>query len=383
MKNFKEAIETGETDFIHPVLRKDLESGKEDILKFLPEKAQEYYEMIISDNYHKILERVEYYTKVKPTDQSIPQIVSLAMSCLNEIAEIESGHKTQLEKMAVDLVLNYTIYERPKRAVEDKHLIIDAKLGEPDLKDIVSQSDQEKNQLKKPKNDGDLSPLEEMDMGLANEFENNQEDRLRRRLTNTLTQGMAVGGMYLFNNLKEELNKINEKLFYKYGIVSSVGELGYFLFDPRRTIATFKATAQGSEQVIPKQDKYVIKARATTFPYLVQEICKGIDEWIVLDSDKSVPEQKVENKLKGDTVEQEIKDTIAGPELAKHITKMIDMMDQNYYPYIRQEVEKLPIEDYKILFKKGDDGEPSKEAKDLMRIIVKRAKKIVSDAEIE
>lgn len=383
MKNFKEAIETGETDFIHPVLRKDLESGKEDILKFLPEKAQEYYEMIISDNYHKILERVEYYTKVKPTDQSIPQIVSLAMSCLNEIAEIESGHKTQLEKMAVDLVLNYLLYERAKWAVEDKHLIIDAKLGEPDLKDVVSQSDQEKNQLKKPKNNGDLSPLEEMDMGLANEFENNQEERLRRRLINTLTQGMAVGGMYLFNNLKEELNKINEKLFYKYGIVSCVGELGYFLFDPRRTMATFKATAQGSEQVIPKQDKYVIKARATTFPYLVHEICKGIEDWIEIDPDKSVPEQKVQNKLKGDTVEQEIKDTIAGPELAKHITKMIDMMDQNYYPYIRQEVGKLPIEDLKILFKKGDDGEPSKEAKDLMRIIVKRAKKIVSDAEIE
>ena len=150
MKTFREAIETGETDFIHPVLRKELESGKEDILKFLPEKAQEYYEMIISDNYHKILERVEYYTKVKPTDQTIPQIVSLAMSCLNEIAEIESGYKTQLEKMAVDLVLSYDIYSSVKRDVENKDVIIDAKLGEPDLKDIVSQNEQEKNKLKKP-----------------------------------------------------------------------------------------------------------------------------------------------------------------------------------------------------------------------------------------
>lgn len=383
MKTFREAIETGETDFIHPVLRKELESGKEDVLKFLPEKAQEYYEMIISDNYHKILERVEYYTKVKPTDQTIPQIVSLAMSCLNEIAEIERGHKTQLEKMAVDLVLSYDIYSSIKKDIENKDVIIDAKLGEPDLKDILSQNEQEKNKLKKPKQDGDLSPLEEMDMGLADEFENEQEDRLRRRLVNTLTQGQAIGSMYLFNNLKDELNKINDKLFYKYGIVSSMGELGYFLFDPRRSVAMFQATAQGSEQVIPKEDKYVIKARATTFPYLVQEIVKGIEDLISTDPNKAVPEKKVEKQLKGDYVEQEIKDTVAGPELAKHITKMIDILDTKYYPYIKQEVLKLPVEEFKILFKKDEDGEPSKEAKDLMRIIVKKAKKIVSDAEID
>ena len=132
---------------------------------------------------------------------------------------------------------------------------------------------------------------------------------------------MAIGSMYLFNNLKDELNKINDKLFYKYGIVSSVGELGYFVFDPRRSMTMFQATAQGSEQVIPKEDKYVIKARATTFPYLVQELVKGIEELLSTDPDKSVPEKRVEKKLKGDYVEQEIKDTVAGPELAKHITK--------------------------------------------------------------
>ena len=160
MKSFREAIETGETDFIHPVLRKELESGQEEILEFLPDKAQEYYETIISDNYHKILERVEHYTKVKPTDQTIPQLVSLAMNNVQRIMEIEKNKKTQLEKMAVDLVLGFPQFKKIKRDVEQKILAIDAKLGNAELENAVSKLDQEKEKMKKPESDGDLSGLE-------------------------------------------------------------------------------------------------------------------------------------------------------------------------------------------------------------------------------
>jgi len=383
MKTFREAIETGETDFIHPVLRKELESGQEEILQFLPDKAQEYYETIISDNYHKILERVEHYTKIKPTDQTIPQLVSLAMNNVQKIMEIEKNKKTQLEKMAIDLVLGLPQFKRIKNDVEQKQLAIDAKLGNAELENAVSQFDQEKEKLKKPEKDGDLSPLEQNDMGLVDEFEGDVEDRLRRRFCNVLTQGEAVCKMYAFNFLREELDKIDKDLINKYGMVCSVAELGYFMFDPRRSMMEFQMGAMGSEEIVPKGDIYVIKARGLIFPVLVQEIVKGIVDYFRTDSNKNVPIEKVKKTLKGDYIEQEIKDTVSGPELAKHINKMIDTIDLEYFPYIVQEVDRLPKEDFKRFFKKDEDGEPSEEAKNLMRIIIKKAKKTASEAETE
>lgn len=383
MKTFQEAIETGETDLIHPVLRKELESGKEEILPFLPEKAQDYYEMIISDNYHKILERIEYYTGIKPSEETVPQLCSIAMNSLREIAQIEKSKKSFLEKMAVDLVLGLVEFTDIKKAVEEKQILIDAKLGPADLENAVSQVDAEKEKNKKPKTDGNLSSLEEIDMELAEEFKSNQEDRLKRRMCNVLTQGEAVSKMYIFNFVKKELDEIDKKLFNKYGMVCSVAELGYFIMDPRRSLIQLKMSAQGSEEVISKDDKHIIKARASVFPYLIQEIIKGILDYLRADPNKNVPIEKVKKTLEGDYIEQEIKDTISGPELAKHISKMIDTLDLKYFPYIVQEVDKLPVSDFKIFFKKDDTGNPSKEAQDMMRIIVKRAKKIREDAGIE
>ena len=86
MKNFREAIETGDQDdLINPEKRKQLEAGTEEILGVLPEKAQDYYELIVSDAYQKLLERIQYYTKAPVTQKNLPQLVSNVFSAFNKI----------------------------------------------------------------------------------------------------------------------------------------------------------------------------------------------------------------------------------------------------------------------------------------------------------
>jgi hypothetical protein len=136
-----------------------------------------------------------------------------------------------------------------------------------------------------------------------------------------------------------------------------------------------EAAAQGSEEVVPEGDIYTIKALAKTFPYLVHEIVKGIYEYLAIDPDKSVPEAAVERKLKKDVIEQEVTDTIAGPELWNKIFELVGTEDQKYIPFVYQSVLALPIEDIKKVFKGDKEGER------IVQGLILKSKKTASDAE--
>lgn len=379
MKNFREAIETGEQeDLIHPEKRKQLEAGTEEILGALPEKAQDYYELIVSEAYQKLLDRIKHYTKAPLTRQNFPQLVANVFGAFNKISEVESANKAKLEKMAVDVVLSLPEFEYIKKLVENKRLKIVAKLGTPDLKNAVTQSEQEAQEKLLPDVDG-LSDLEELNQIVAENLFDDTETKLRRRLANTLMQGNAVSKLYLFNLVKSQLDEIDKSLIYNYGLVTTVAQLFYFAAPPIEnfTLSMIEAAAQGSEEVVPEGDTYTIKALAKTFPYLVHEIVKGIYEYLAIDPDKGVPEAAVERKLKKDVIEQEVTDTIAGPELWNKIFELVNTEDQKYLPFIYQYVLALPIEDIKKVFKGEKEGER------IIQGLVMKAKRTASEAEQE
>lgn len=379
MKSFKEAIETGDQpDLIHPEKRKQLEAGTEEILGALPEKAQDYYELIVSEAYQKLLSRIQHYTKAPVTKENFPQLVGKVFAAFNKISEVESANKAKLEKMAVSVVLNLPEFEYVKKLVEANRLRISAKLGTPDLKNAVTQSEQEAEDKLLPDVDG-LSDLEELNQIVAENLFDDTENKLRRRLANTLMQGNAVSKLYLFNMVKNELDEMDKSLIYNYGLVTTVAQLFYFASPPIEnfTLSMIEAAAQGSEEVVPEGDVYTVKALAKTFPYLVHEVVKGIYEYLAIDPDKSVPEAAVERKLKKDVIEQEVTDTIAGPELWNKIFELVSSDDQKYLPFVYQYVLSLPIEDVKKVFKGDKEGER------IVQSLVLRAKKTASEAEQE
>ena len=377
MKSFKEAIETGDKpDLIDPEKRKQLEAGTEEILGALPEKAQDYYELIVSEAYQKLLDRIQHYTKAPVTQQNFPALVANVFGAFNKISEVESANKAKLEKMAVNVVLNLPEFEYVKKLVQANRLKIVAKLGTPDLKNAVTQSEQEAQDKLLPDVDG-LSDLEELNQIVAENLFDDTETKLRRRLANTLMQGNAVSKLYLFNMVKNELDEMDKSLIYNYGLVTTVAQLFYFASPPIEnfTLPMIEAAAQGSEEVVPEGDVYTVKALAKTFPYLIHEIVKGIYEYLAIDPDKSVPEAAVERKLKKDVIEQEVTDTIVGPELWNKIFELVSTEDQKYLPFVYQYVLALPIEDVKKVFKGDKEGEK------IVQGLVLRAKRTASEAE--
>ena len=74
-------------------------------------------------------------------------------------------------------------------------------------------------------------------------------------------------------------------------------------------------------------------------------------------------------------IEQEVTDTIAGPELWNKIFELIGTEDQKYLPFVYQSVLSMPIEDIKKIFKGEKEGER------LVQGLVMRAKKTASEAE--
>jgi hypothetical protein len=276
------------------------------------------------------------------------------------------------------VVLDLPEFEYIKKLVQNKRLRIDAKLATPDLKNAVTQSEQEAQEKLTPDAEG-LSDLEELNQIVAENLFDDTETKLRRRLANTLMQGNAVSKLYLFNLVKNQLDEMDKSLVYNYGLVTTVAQLFYFVAPPIEnfSLPMIEATAQGSEEVVPENDIYVIKARAKTFPYLVHEVVKGIYEYLALDPDKTVPEAQVERKLKKDVIEQEVTDTIAGPELWNKIFELVDIDEQKYLPFIYQSVLSLDIEDIKKVFKGDKEGER------IVQGLVLRAKRIASEAEQE
>jgi hypothetical protein len=157
-----------------------------------------------------------------------------------------------------------------------------------------------------------------------------------------MTQGDAVNKLFLFNNVSEKLDQLSPNLSKKYGVLAAITQIGYYLTpDFPITSDIVNMAAVGSEQVIPTGDKYTIKARAMTFPYLVHELVKGIGDYISMD----VASQE---ELDTETMDDEIKQIMAGPALDKIFRKLIPAEKIELLPIIKQLFydKKTPI--YKI-----------------------------------
>jgi len=114
-KGVSEAIDTGEMpDFIDPSKRAKIENEKDYVEQILPDlgpDADRYLEIITSESYQQNIKRVAYYLGVNVNEiqskfPNYPTMIMLAFKTLNDIKRAESNLKSQLEQIAVDVVLD-------------------------------------------------------------------------------------------------------------------------------------------------------------------------------------------------------------------------------------------------------------------------------------
>jgi len=343
-KGLTEKIDTGDDmpDLIDPSKRAKIENEKDYVEQILPDlgpDADRYLEIITSESYKQNIKRVAYYLGISVSEiqakfPNYPTMVMLAIKALNDIKRAESGMKQQLEQIAVNLVLDLPENKLIKQSVEDGYIKIDAKLGNADLTKAVTT-----DKMDEEMSNG-LTVAENLNIQLNTSLGGDTEGKLRRTLANYMTQGDAVNKLFLFNTISDELDALSPNLSKKYGVLAAITQIGYYLTpDFPITSDIVNMAAVGSEQVIPSGDNYTIKARAMTFPYLVHELVKGFGDYISMD----VASQE---ELDTETMDDEIKQIMAGPALEMKLRKLVPTNKIELLPLIKKLFYKEKI--YKI-----------------------------------
>jgi len=323
-KGLTEKIDTGEDipDLIDPSKRAKIEDEKDYVEQILPDlgpEADRYLEIITSESY----------------------MAMLAIKALNDVKRAESGMKQQLEKIAVDVVLDLQEYDIIKGLVEDGSIIIDAKLGNADLTKAVTTDKMDEEMP------NGLTVAENLNIQVNTMLGDKTEGKLRRTLANYMTQGDATNKMFLFNLVSDKLDALSPNLSKKYGVLAAITQIGYYMTpDFPITSDIVNMAAVGSEQVIPTGDKYTIKVRAMTFPYLVHELVKGFGDYLSMD----IASQE---ELDTETLDDETKQIMAGPALEMQLRSLVPKEKIEYLPLIKKLFYKLPIETIKEILAGG------------------------------
>ena len=371
-KELSEAINTGKMpNLIDPskiAIIQNQRAYVEQILPDLGPAADRYLEIITSESYKKNITEVAgtlgiSVSEIQNKFPNYPTMAMLAIKALNDIKRAESGMKQQLEQIAVDVVLDLPENKFIKKLVDDEDIIIDAKLGNADLTKAVTT-----DKMDEEMSNG-LTVAENLNIQLNTMLGDKTEGKLRRTLANYMTQGDAVNKLFLFNNVSDKLDQLSHNLSKKYGVLAAITQIGYYLTpDFPITSDIVNMAAVGSEQVIPTGEKYTIKARAMTFPYLVHELVKGIGDYISMD----VASQE---ELDTETMDDEIKQIMAGPALEMKLRKLVPLDKIEYLPIIKKLFYKLPIETIKDILLGG------MKAQSYMNSLIKQAEESMEDVD--
>ena len=353
-EGLSEAIDTGEMpDLIDPSKRAKIENEKDYVEQILPDlgpEADRYLEIITSESYQKNIKRVADYLGISVSEvqnkfPNYPTMAMLAIKALNDIKRAESGMKQQLEQIAVNLVLDLPENKLIKQSVEDGYVKIDAKLGNADLTKAVTA-----DKMNEEMPNG-LTVAENLNIQLNTALGGDTEGKLRRTLANYMTQGDAVNKLFLFNTISDELDALSPNLSKKYGVLAAVTQIGYYMTpDFPITSDIVNMAAVGSEQVIPTGENYTIKVRAMTFPYLVHELVKGFGDYLSMD----VASQE---ELDTETLDDEIKQIMAGPALEMKLRKLVPLDKIDLLPMIKKLFYKEEIDIIKQILLGGQKAQ--------------------------
>ena len=339
MKSFKqsygEAIDTGEHGNLFHPSKKALYNAPHDVEKMFPNlgpEAQRYIETITGDAYKKAVERLQTYTGKNPSTFSLPALMQTVMGALQKVEQIQSGRSKELEKLAVDIVLNLPEFKAFKKWRDSGKLKFDVKLIDANLDNAIVAAEQEGE--KEEANDEELTPYETVDFNVAQTLQDASDAVLKRKFANMMTQGNATNKLYLFQMASEQLNQIDPSLTKLYGVLSSIVQTSYYAMPVMNFTMNVKESAVGSEEVIPDEDGYIIKAQSKYFPYLIHEIVKGCWDLLSIDVVSNA-------ELGNETLDDEVMDIMTGPQLYTNMSKLIPSKDIELLPYV-----------YRLLLKK-------------------------------
>ena len=271
---------------------------------------QSFEELIASKRFKDVVDKVKRYTGQQNISgqNALMQLQMAMMRAVQELFAIQSNNKEYLENLAVDLV-------RKEMGVRPDQLQYDAKLvgmGEIDMEGFSKEGEEpEQEEIEQ-----NFSKQEEDIEDFITAFERFDIEKAKRRFINALIQGSSKKGHYMFELVREELDRIDPRLLNLYGIVMSVNDLMYWVLpDQMMDMMMSQGGIGGKEEVDIETDPPTVKARGLFFPILVHELIKGTMEVLGTQGLPDDPKQAEMVMGSTDTLANEIWDLRLGPVL--------------------------------------------------------------------
>jgi len=350
-------------------LLEDIESGERYPNKYYnprnlaeDQTVEDYKHMLYSQSYEKVLDRLAGYANVDVEQLGNYPITETVVRLLQRIKQIENQNKPRLEELAVKLVLDLDEMKPIKEAINDGVLKIDAKIESAELQDAITDLEAQTREQEMKDEEGDpeiesedLTDQEKTNIALAMEIMGEEEIKQRKKFADVLKFGEAFNHLYSYNLVRDELNQMSTEIADMYGVVSAIVQVLYYDTPTAHAGAAAQNSeaALGSAQAMPEsgrgeegEGKYVIKARAITFSFLIHEIIKGIMQYISMMDELRGAEQTA-------SLEDESRTVRFAQAQLKKILDLIPAPFVKHKYYIYQQLMRLPIDDLREIETNG------------------------------
>ena len=276
----------------------------------LGDAPQSFEQLIASKRFKDVVDKVKRYTGQQNISgqNALMQLQMAMMRGVQELFAIQRDNKEYLENLAVDLV-------RKEMGVRPDQLQYDAKLvgmGEIDMEGFSKQGEEpEEEEIEQ-----NFQQQEDDIEDFISAFERFDIEKAKRRFINALIQGSSKKGHYMFELVRDELDRIDPRLLNLYGVVMSINDLMYWVLpDQMMDMMMSQQGVGGKEEVDIQTDPPTVKARGLFFPILVHELIKGTMEVLGTQGLPDDPKQAEMVMASTDTLANEIWDLRLGPVL--------------------------------------------------------------------
>ena len=310
-----------------------------------------FQELLASERYRDVIQKVQEYTGRPISLQGqggMMPLAQAAMQSLQNIVQTEAAHREELENLAVEVV-------KQEMKIPDDAFQYDVKIVGIGEMDTEGMNRDDQNQEEEPQND---EAEVENEVEIAAELEHLDLEKAKRRLINSIIQGSAMKGYYMYHNVAERLAEItgSETLIRDYGIMMSINDTMYWQMpDEQMNMAMNSSSMAGKEEVDRNTEPPTIRARGVNFPVLVHEIIKGVMEMFAIQGQ---PEDGWEEISRSeDTLDKEIWDIRLGPSIWKRIREqfpeeiLLDENQQELQNFLLVAIFKLEARDFLVFVK--------------------------------
>lgn len=330
-----------------------------------------FEELIAYKRFLDCVERVKRYSGM--TDISSPQsfatLQQKMFGALMKVKDIEKPNKDNLEKLSVDLVKNEM--ELPSNAFDFNSKIVE--IGSVTAEKFQSRS-KEPSQNEIQNAFGEKAMEEFMSANQLFELE-----KYKRRFINMLIQGSSKKGHYMFELIREDLNKLNPELANYYGLIMAVNDYSYWVIPESYIEQNFDnpQSMAGREEIDNSGEKPKIKTQGINFPVLVHENIKGVMD---IFGTHGLPDDEKEQQMvmdSTDTLYNEIWDIRLGVVVwekfvSSYPFEVFEIGNRNMQHYIFMRFCQLPADEFFSVARNilSDNPKGKKFMEDLLKDIV-------------